>query len=88
MFLESYDNGDAGIFGIANEYSSEDDDTLADEQKEELTFSEVRTRQTEQNTVSSADGFMLDREAVVRFVQIFIAHAVERQKRTLTRMEE
>ena len=32
--IESYDDEDAGIFIITNDYSSEDDDTLADEQKD------------------------------------------------------
>ena len=30
--IKSDDEGDAGIFRIANDVSSEDDDTLADEQ--------------------------------------------------------
>ena len=42
--IESDDDDDAGIFSIANEYSSEDDNTLADKQKEERTLSAVRTR--------------------------------------------
>ena len=42
--IESDDDDDAGIFSIANDYSSEDDDTIADEQKEERTLSAVRTR--------------------------------------------
>ena len=33
--IESDDDDDAGIFSIANDYSSEDDDTLDDELKEE-----------------------------------------------------
>ena len=32
---ESDDDADVGIFSIGNDYSSEDDDTLADEQKED-----------------------------------------------------
>ena len=47
--IESDDNDYAGIFNIANDYSSEDDDTLADDQKEERTLSAVCTRRTEQN---------------------------------------
>ena len=61
--------------------SSEVDDILADEQEEERTLSAVLTRRTEQNNVSPAEGFLLDREAVVRFVQDSFAHAVNRQKR-------
>ena len=57
--IESDDDDDAGIFSIANDYSSEDDDTLAGEHKEERTLSAVRTRRTEQNNVSSAEGFLL-----------------------------
>ena len=40
------DDEDAGIFSIANDYLSEDDDTLADQQKEESTLSAVCTRRT------------------------------------------
>ena len=41
---ESDDNDDAGVFLIANDYSSEDDDTLDDEQKEERTLPAVLTK--------------------------------------------
>ena len=78
---DSDDDDDAGIFSIANDYPSEDDTILADEQKEESTLSAVRTRRTEQNNTESAEGFLLAREAVVRFVQDSIAYAVDRQKR-------
>ena len=44
-------------------------------------MSAVRARQIEQNNISSAEGFLLAREGVVRFVQDSIAHAVGRQKR-------
>ena len=77
----SDDDDDAGIFSSANGYSSEDEDTLADEQKEERTLSTVRTRRTEQTKASSAEEFLLAREAVVRLVQDSIAYAVDRQKR-------
>ena len=46
--IESYNNDDAGIFSIANYYPSEDDNILADEQKEESTLSAARTRRAEQ----------------------------------------
>ena len=72
---------DAGIFSIANNYLSEDDTILADEQKEESTLSAVRTRRTELNNAESAEGFLLAREAVVRFVHDSITYAVDRQKR-------
>ena len=75
------DDDYAVIFSITNDYSSEDDDTLADEQEEERTLSAVRIRQTAQNNTSSAEGFLLTREAVVRFVQDSITHEVDRQKR-------
>ena len=79
--IESDDDDDAGIFSIANDYSSEEDDVLADEQKEERTLSAVRTKRTDRNNAVSAERFLLAREAVVRFVQDSIAHAVDRQKR-------
>ena len=34
VIIDSYDDEDARIFSIANDYSSEDEDTVADEQKE------------------------------------------------------
>ena len=86
--IESDDEDDSGIFSIANDYSSEDDDTLADEQKEERTLTAVRTRRTEQNNDSPAEGFLLAQKTVIRFVQGSIAHAVDRQKRNAARMEE
>ena len=67
--IESGDDYDAGIFSIAKDYSSKDYDTLTDEQKEEMTLSTVCTRQTEQNNILSAEGFVLARDAVVHFVQ-------------------
>ena len=47
--IESDDDTDAGIFSITNDYSSDDNDTLADEKKEKRSLSAVRTSQTEQN---------------------------------------
>ena len=88
LLLSQLINDDAGIFSIANDYSSEDNDTFTGEPKEETTLSALRTRRIEQNYVSSAKGFLLARGAVVRFVQDSIAHAVDRQNGTLTRMEE
>ena len=76
--IKSDDDENAGNFGIANDYFSEDDDTLADEQKEKRTLSAVLTRRTEQNNAESAKGFLLAREAMVRFVQDFIAPARDR----------
>ena len=79
--IVSDDDDNAGIYRIANDYSSEDDDPFADEEKDKSNLSAFRTRRTEQNNVGSAEGFLLAREAVVRFVQDSIAHAVDRQKR-------
>ena len=81
VIITSDDDDDAGSFSIANDYSSKNDDTLANEQKEEMNLSAARTRRTGQNKISSAEGFMLAREAVDYFVHDFIAHAVDRQKR-------
>ena len=72
-------NGDdAGTASIANHLTSEDDDTLAEEENDLLA---VRTGRTESNRNDSAEAFLLAREAVVRFVQDSIANAVDRQKR-------
>ena len=79
--IESDHDDDAGIFSIDNDSSREADGTLADEQKEEMTLSAVRTRRTGQNNVTSAEGFLMAREAVFRFVQDSIAHGVGWQKR-------
>ena len=48
----------------------------------------MRKMRTATNQSESAEDFLLAREAVVRFVQGSIANAVDRQKRTLTNMEE
>ena len=72
------DDDDAGIFSIANDYSSEDESTLADE---EINVSTVRASRTDTNRDESVEEFLLTREAVVRFVQDSIANAVDRQKR-------
>ena len=85
--IESEDDDDAGNFSIADSYSSEDDVTLADEQKDIKTLSAVRTRRTGRNNASSAEAFFLAREAVVRFVQDSIAHAVDRQKQNADKNE-
>ena len=59
------DDDDAGIFSIANDYDSEDDYALTDE---EIDLSAVRTRRTAVDKNESAEEFLLAREAVVRFV--------------------
>ena len=81
------DDDDAGIFSIVNDYSSEDDTILADEQKEESTLSAFRTRRAEQNNTESAEGFLLAREAVVCLVQDSITYAVGRQLRNADKNE-
>ena len=53
--IDSDDDDDAGISSIVNDYPSEDDTILADEQKEESTLSAVRTRRTEQITSQQKD---------------------------------
>ena len=78
--IESDDEDDANIFSITNDYCSEGDETLANKQKEEWTLSAIPTRRTKHNNVSSAEGFLLSRELVVRFVRNSISHAVDRQK--------
>ena len=72
------EDDDAGIFSIANDYTSEDENTLAEKEDDLLA---VRTRRTATNQSESAEDFLLAREAVVHFVQDFIAKAVDRQKR-------
>ena len=62
----------------ANGYSTEGDDALADENNVKST---VPTKRTRSNKTESIDDFLLTREAVIRFVQVFIANAVDRQKR-------
>ena len=52
-----------------------------------MTFSAVRTRRTEQNNAESAEGFLLDREAVVRFVHSSIAYDMDRQIRRADKNE-
>ena len=75
------DEDDAGIFTIVNDYSSEDDDTLADKQEEERNIYAGRTRRIGHKNTSSAERFLLSREAVILFVQDSIIYAVDRQKR-------
>ena len=70
------EDDDAGIFSIVNDYTSEDEDTFAEE--DDLLV--VRTGRTVSNPRESAETFLLEREAVVRFVQDSIANAVDKQK--------
>ena len=75
---DSDEDDDAGIFSIANDYTSEDENTLAEKDVDLLV---VRTRRTATNQSDAAEDFLLTREAVVRLVQGSIANAVDRQKR-------
>ena len=59
------EDDDAGIFSIANDYASEDENTLDEEENDLLA---VLTRHTKTNQIESAEDFLLAREEVVRFV--------------------
>ena len=74
---DSDEDDDAGIFNIANDYTSEDEKTLA---KIENDLLAVLTRRTATNKDESAEIFLLAREAMVRFVQDSIANTVEQQE--------
>uniref|UniRef100_A0AAV1TG82 Tf2-1-like SH3-like domain-containing protein n=1 Tax=Peronospora matthiolae TaxID=2874970 RepID=A0AAV1TG82_9STRA len=76
--IDDDDDDDAGIFSIANDRQSEDDDTLTGEDN---VLSEVHTKRTAVDKDESAEEFLLTREAVVRFVQDSIADVLDRQKR-------
>ena len=74
---DSDEDDNASIFSTSNEYASEDDDTLPEEERQLL---EVRAKRTDTNATESAENSLLTREAVVRFMQDLIANAVYRQK--------
>uniref|UniRef100_A0AAV1VDZ1 Tf2-1-like SH3-like domain-containing protein n=1 Tax=Peronospora matthiolae TaxID=2874970 RepID=A0AAV1VDZ1_9STRA len=76
--IDDDDDDDAGIFSIANDRQSEDDDTLTGKDN---VLSAVHTKSTAVDKDESAEEFLLTREAVVRFVQDSIADALDRQKR-------
>uniref|UniRef100_A0AAV1UQJ1 Uncharacterized protein n=1 Tax=Peronospora matthiolae TaxID=2874970 RepID=A0AAV1UQJ1_9STRA len=71
------DDDDAGIFGIANDCQSEDDDTLTGEDN---VFSAVHSKRTAVDKNESAEEFLLTRETVVCFVLDSIADALDKQK--------
>ena len=75
---DSDENDDAGIFSIDNDYTSEAENILVEEENELLV---VRTRRTETNERRVGRGILLAREAVVYFVQESISYAVDQQKR-------
>ena len=54
------------VYSIVNDYTSEDENTLAEEVDDLLV---VRTRRTATNQSDAADKFLLARDAVVRFVR-------------------
>uniref|UniRef100_A0AAV1V2Y2 Chromo domain-containing protein n=1 Tax=Peronospora matthiolae TaxID=2874970 RepID=A0AAV1V2Y2_9STRA len=72
------DDDDAGIFSIANDHQSEEDDALTGTDN---ILSVLRTERTAVDKDESAEEFLLTREAVVRFVQDSIVHAIDKQKR-------
>uniref|UniRef100_A0AAV1UPE2 Tf2-1-like SH3-like domain-containing protein n=1 Tax=Peronospora matthiolae TaxID=2874970 RepID=A0AAV1UPE2_9STRA len=76
--VDDDDDDDAGIFSIAKDRQSEDDDTLTGEDN---VLSAVHTKRTAIDKDESAEECLLTREAVVRFVQDSIADALDRQKR-------
>uniref|UniRef100_A0AAV1VIB8 Uncharacterized protein n=1 Tax=Peronospora matthiolae TaxID=2874970 RepID=A0AAV1VIB8_9STRA len=59
------DEDDAGIFSIANDCHSKDDDALTGEDN---VLSAVHTKRTAVDKDESAEIFLLTREAFVRFV--------------------
>ena len=71
------DTDDTGILSIANDYDSEDEYALTNEEHD---ISSVRTKRTATIKDESAEEFLLAREAVVRFVQDSIAGAIDKQK--------
>uniref|UniRef100_A0AAV1TEB2 Uncharacterized protein n=1 Tax=Peronospora matthiolae TaxID=2874970 RepID=A0AAV1TEB2_9STRA len=72
------DDEDAGIFSIANDCHSEDDDALTGADN---VLSAVHTKRTAADKNESAEEFLLTGKAVVRFVQDSIADAIDRKKR-------
>uniref|UniRef100_A0AAV1T7L5 Uncharacterized protein n=1 Tax=Peronospora matthiolae TaxID=2874970 RepID=A0AAV1T7L5_9STRA len=64
--IDDDDDDDAGIFSIANDCQSEDDDTLTGEDN---VLSAVHTKRTAVDKDESAEEFLLTRKEVVRFVQ-------------------
>uniref|UniRef100_A0AAV1U068 Uncharacterized protein n=1 Tax=Peronospora matthiolae TaxID=2874970 RepID=A0AAV1U068_9STRA len=76
--VDDDDIDDAGIFSIANDYQSEEDDALTGE---DSVISAVHTKRTAVDKDESAEQFLLTREAVVRFVQDSITDAIDGQNR-------
>uniref|UniRef100_A0AAV1TH94 Uncharacterized protein n=1 Tax=Peronospora matthiolae TaxID=2874970 RepID=A0AAV1TH94_9STRA len=76
--VDDVDDDDVGIFSIANDRQSEDDDTLTGEDN---VLSAVHTKRTAVDKDESAEEFLPTREAVVRFGQDSIVDALDGQKR-------
>uniref|UniRef100_A0AAV1VED5 Tf2-1-like SH3-like domain-containing protein n=1 Tax=Peronospora matthiolae TaxID=2874970 RepID=A0AAV1VED5_9STRA len=76
--IDDDDDDDAGIFSIANDCHSDEDDALTGEYN---VLSAVHTKRSAVDKDESAEEFPLTREAVVRFVQDSIVDALDRQKR-------
>ena len=76
---------DAKRLSIKNN-SNENNNALTNEEND---ISAVRNGRTEdKNKTELAGDFLLARESVVRFMQDFIADAVDRRNKTLTKMEK
>uniref|UniRef100_A0AAV1V539 Uncharacterized protein n=1 Tax=Peronospora matthiolae TaxID=2874970 RepID=A0AAV1V539_9STRA len=71
------DKDDAGIFRIADDCHSEEDDAVTVENN---VLSAVHTKRTAVDKDEPEEEFLLTREVVVRFVQDSIADALNRQK--------
>uniref|UniRef100_A0AAV1UZT9 Uncharacterized protein n=1 Tax=Peronospora matthiolae TaxID=2874970 RepID=A0AAV1UZT9_9STRA len=76
--IDDDDDDDAGLFSIANDYQSDDDDALTGADN---VLSAVHTKRTAVDKDESEEEFLLTREVVLRFVQDSIADALDRQKR-------
>uniref|UniRef100_A0AAV1TIZ6 Tf2-1-like SH3-like domain-containing protein n=1 Tax=Peronospora matthiolae TaxID=2874970 RepID=A0AAV1TIZ6_9STRA len=76
--IDDDDDGDVGIFSIANDFQSENDDTLTGKNNALLA---LPTKRTAVDKDESAEEFLLTREAVVLFVQVSVADAQAKQKR-------
>uniref|UniRef100_A0AAV1VCI6 Uncharacterized protein n=1 Tax=Peronospora matthiolae TaxID=2874970 RepID=A0AAV1VCI6_9STRA len=83
--VDDDDDDDAGIFSIATDCQSEDDDTLTGE---DCVLSAVHTKRTADDKDESAEEFLLTHEAAVRFVQDSIADALADRREMQTNMEE
>uniref|UniRef100_A0AAV1UFC5 Uncharacterized protein n=1 Tax=Peronospora matthiolae TaxID=2874970 RepID=A0AAV1UFC5_9STRA len=76
--VDDDDDDDAGIFSIANDRQSEEDDALTGR---DIVLLVVQTKRTAVDKDEPAEEFLLTREAAVRFIQDSIADALERRKR-------